>query len=209
MNRSSHVVLLVAFFGSVVLSCTKNDPVPAPAILGFTPEAGPVSATVTISGMHFANDPKQNDVRFNGVKASVTASTTTLLTVTVPEGATSGVVTVTVNGQSTVSENPFTINPLIGSWRFTGFTNTNCANPADDGISACTLDCPTLTFSTGTVLYAAGSTSINFNYTLSATTLTISSLGGSFSPTYVLAGNQLTLVYPPGDCSVTETYVKI
>lgn len=202
-------LLALVFLAALVLSCSSTDPAPTPSIAGFTPEAGPVNSSVTITGMNFGNDPSQNDVRFNGIKATVTSSSSTQLKVTVPGNATSGVITVTVNGQSGVSENQFTINPLVGTWRFTGATATNCHDPADDGLSVCTVDCPTLTFTSGTVVYADLVSSFTFTYTLSATRLTISSPGGSFSPTYVLVGNQLTLVYPPGDCSVTETYVKI
>ena len=202
-------LLALIFLGALVLSCSSTDPTPAPSIVGFTPEAGPVNSAVTINGMNFGNDPSQNDVRFNGLKATVTSSSSTQLQVTVPNKATSGVITVTVNGQSDVSESQFTINPLVGTWRFTGATATNCPDPTDDGLSVCTTDCPTLTFAASTVVYAGLASSFTFTYTLSATQLTISSPGGSFSPTYVLVNNQLTLVYPPGNCSVTETYVKI
>jgi hypothetical protein len=168
-----------------------------------------VLAEIVINGLNFSGDINANDVRFNGAKAEVTASTSNTLTAKVPQSATSGVISVTVNGQTAVSQTAFTINPLVGSWRFTGSTATNCADPTNDGAATCTLDCPTLTFTATTVAYAVAGNVFDFTYTLTATTLTISSPGGSFSPTYVYAGGQLTLVYPPGDCSVTETYVKL
>jgi hypothetical protein len=203
------IVYIFVCGGLVTLSCSSNDPAPTPSITSFSPTTGPALAEVVISGLNFSGDNNANDVRFNGVKAQVTASTSTTLTAKVPQDATSGVITVTVNGQSAVSQNAFTINPLVGSWRFTGSTATNCADPANDGAATCTLDCPVLSFTATTATYAVAGSVYNFTYTLTATTLTISSAGGSFSPTYVYNGGQLTLVYPPGDCSVTETYVKL
>lgn len=207
--RGLAILFVFVAGGIVISSCTSSDPAPAPSIINFSPSTGPALSDVVINGLNFSGDINANDVRFNGVKAEVKASTSNTVTAKVPVGATSGVISVTVNGQTAVSQTPFTINPLIGSWRFTGSTATNCANPANDGAATCTLDCPTLTFTATTVAYATTGNVFDFTYTLTATTLTISSPGGSFSPTYVYAGGQLTLVYPPGDCSVTETYVKL
>ncbi|MFN3403987.1 MAG: FG-GAP-like repeat-containing protein [Cytophagaceae bacterium] len=81
----------------------------APAISGFSPNSGSVGTTVTISGSNFSSTPSQNTVTFNGVAATVTAATSTSLTVTVPSGATTGTISVTVNGQSVVSSSSFTV----------------------------------------------------------------------------------------------------
>lgn len=203
------MAILLALGGTVLCSCSTSDPTPAPRITEFFPDTGPVLSEVTINGVNFSAEISGNDVRFNGTKAEVLQSNSNSLSVRVPQGATSGIISVTVNGQSAVSQTSYTINPLIGAWRFTGSTATNCVDAADDGAATCTLDCPVLTFAANTVTYAVGGNIYNFFYSLTATTLTISSPGGSFSPTYVYAGGQLTLVYPPGDCSVTETYVKL
>ncbi len=194
---------------SLLLSCSKSDPAPAPSIIAFSPTSGPVASTVTLNGVNFSSTPANNDVKFNGAKAEVTASTGSSITVKVPAAATSGIITVTVGGQSAVSASPFTINPLVGVWRHTGTTATNCTNTSEDGATTCVADCPTLTFSATGITYTFTGGTFDFTYTLSGNTLTISSPGGSFSPTYVLAGGQLTLVYPPDVCSVTETYVKL
>lgn len=202
-------ISLIVVACSLLLSCSKSDPAPAPSITTFSPTSGPIASTVTLNGVNFSSTPANNDVKFNGAKAEVTASTGSTITVKVPNTATSGIITVTVGGQSAVSASPFTINPLMGVWRFTGTTASNCANAAEDGATTCTADCPTLTFTASTVAYAFTGGVFDFTYTLSGNTLTISSPGGSFSPTYVLSGSQLTLVYPPDECSVTETYVKL
>jgi hypothetical protein len=193
---------------AMLTGCKTNDVRPAPAISGFTPKSGPEASTVTITGINFSDAEAENEVRFNGVKSTVTTSTTSSITTTVPVGATSGVITVTVAGQSDLSDTPFTLNPLVGTWRFKSATATNCTDPADDGVSSCSSGCPTLTFTASTIVFATVDGDFEFNYTLSGHILTISSAGGFFTPTYVLAGGQLTLVYPPDGCSVTESYVK-
>ena len=60
------------------------------SILSFNPTSAPAGATVTIVGSGFSTTPASNTVKFNGVTATVTASTANTLTVTVPATATSG-----------------------------------------------------------------------------------------------------------------------
>jgi hypothetical protein len=60
-----------------------------PIITNFSPQSGSVSATtVTITGTNFGATIAENIVFFGAVKATVTAASTTSLTVTVPTGAT-------------------------------------------------------------------------------------------------------------------------
>lgn len=72
----------------------------APTITGINPPSARINARVTITGTNF--DPANtanNIVKFNGVAATqVFSSTGTQLQVNVPVGATTGPVTVTVNG---------------------------------------------------------------------------------------------------------------
>lgn len=205
---AQRVILFVAL-SLCGLSCSDSDPTPAPSISGFTPAIGPATTKVTITGVNFSGAPTQNDVRFNGTKANVISSTATTITAEVPQGATSGVITVSVNGQTSVSAKLFMVNPLFGQWIFTGAAATNCADPVDEGVVPCSLNCPILEFLEDTITFSDGTTTYTFNYTLSATTVNISSAGGSFSPGYVIADDRLTLVYPPVDCLVTETYVRL
>lgn len=60
---------------------------PAPAILSFSPASADVGASVTINGSNFNTSPASNIVYFGATRATVTAATTTQLTVTVPAGA--------------------------------------------------------------------------------------------------------------------------
>jgi hypothetical protein len=59
-----------------------------PVIASFTPTSGPVGTSVTITGTNFNANPSNNVVYFGAVKATVTAATSTSLTVTTPAGAT-------------------------------------------------------------------------------------------------------------------------
>lgn len=71
------------------------DVVPAPAITNLDPSSGPVNWPVTISGSEFGTG---GTVTFNGTPATPTNWTDTSITTSVPAGATSGPVVVTVGG---------------------------------------------------------------------------------------------------------------
>jgi hypothetical protein len=81
--------------------------VPAPALTDFSPKTGRAGTAVTITGTHFSKTPAENIVKFNGVVATVTQASETSLTVTVPDGVTTGKIAVTVNGQIAVSTADF------------------------------------------------------------------------------------------------------
>jgi YD repeat-containing protein len=79
------------------------------AILNFTPQTGAVGQSVTIQGQGFSTTASSNAVKFNGVAGTVTTATANSLTVTVPSAATTGLISITVSGQSTSSSTPFTV----------------------------------------------------------------------------------------------------
>lgn len=81
-------------------------------LTGFSPEKGFTGATVTITGSDFIADPAANEVKFNGVAATVTEATASKLVATVPEGATTGKITVTTNGKTLTSATDFTVLEL-------------------------------------------------------------------------------------------------
>ena len=66
------------------------------AIFDFNPQEGPVGISVTIRGQGFNANPALDLVKFNGRAATVTSATTTVLVATVPAGATTGPISVTV-----------------------------------------------------------------------------------------------------------------
>jgi YD repeat-containing protein len=87
------------------------------AISAFTPAHGPIGTAVTIHGQGFGATPAVNAVRFNGTAATVISASSSSLVVTVPAGATSGPITVTVAGQTATSIQPFTVtvSPVISA----------------------------------------------------------------------------------------------
>jgi uncharacterized repeat protein (TIGR03803 family) len=80
-----------------------------PTITSFTPLSGPTGTTVTITGTNFSTTPANNTVTFNGATATVSASTTTSITTTVPASANIGKISVTVSGNTATSTNDFTV----------------------------------------------------------------------------------------------------
>ncbi len=87
------------------------------AIFNFTPQQGGIGTTVTIQGQNFSATPASDVVKFNGTAATVTAATTSSLTVTVPSGATTGPISVKVGTATATTTTNFTLlqNPVITS----------------------------------------------------------------------------------------------
>lgn len=80
-----------------------------PAITGFAPQEGVAGTAVTINGSGFDAVAANNIVRFNGITATVTASTSSSLTTSVPAGAITGPVTVTVGESTATSATDFVV----------------------------------------------------------------------------------------------------
>jgi len=78
----------------------------APTISSIAPNPGGIGQSVTIAGSNFGSS---GSVTFNGVTASTTSWAATAIIATVPVGATTGNVVVTVSGQSS-NGFPFTLN---------------------------------------------------------------------------------------------------
>jgi RHS repeat-associated protein len=88
-----------------------GQPPSAPILTSFTPTSGPVGTVLTITGTNFDPVAANNQVTVNGHPAIITAvnGTGTSLTTTVPQGATTGLITVTTaQGTSTSAQN-FTV----------------------------------------------------------------------------------------------------
>lgn len=97
------------FFVAAFIATTTQAFSQTPTITRTVPVSGLVGATVTIHGTNFDPSPANNAVKFNGVSAVVTASTTTSITTTVPAGATTGTISVTVGGNTGISSNNFIV----------------------------------------------------------------------------------------------------
>ena len=83
-----------------------------PSISGLNPDSGPVGASVEISGTNFGDSQRTSTVTFNGVTATASSWDDTSIAVTVPAGATTGNVVVTVDGQASNGV-AFTVKPSI------------------------------------------------------------------------------------------------
>ncbi|MDA0987453.1 MAG: IPT/TIG domain-containing protein, partial [Bacteroidetes bacterium] len=83
-----------------------------PTITSFTPTTGPVGTTVTITGTNFNTTAANNIVWFGATKATVITASATLLTVTVPVGATYEPIKVlnTANRLMAQSTKPFVVS---------------------------------------------------------------------------------------------------
>lgn len=80
------------------------------AIFAFTPSHGAVGTSVTISGQGFSATGADDTVKFNGTVATVTAATATTLSTSVPDGATTGTISVTVGTATATSMDIFTVD---------------------------------------------------------------------------------------------------
>ena len=91
---------------------------PAPTVTGLSAASGPVGSTLVINGTNFVGDV---GVWFNGVAASPSTSSPTVLTVTVPVGAISGPVQLTTAGVTATSDGSFPLSASAAP-TLTGFT---------------------------------------------------------------------------------------
>jgi uncharacterized repeat protein (TIGR03803 family)/YD repeat-containing protein len=105
---SGPVIVMVGSQSQTVGTFTVATPVPSFTVTDFTPKSAPVGSVVTISGTGFTNPT----VAFNGIAAAVTNITDTGITATVPIGATSGPLTVTV-GNQTQAAGTFTVASAV------------------------------------------------------------------------------------------------
>jgi len=93
----------VSVDGSDIVYATGTFSIPTATITGFTPTSGPRGTTVTVTGTNFDPTPTNNLLRFNGTTAAVTSASTTQLVTTVPYGATTGPISLSVSGAAIVS----------------------------------------------------------------------------------------------------------
>jgi len=87
----------------------QRQSAPGFAITGFSPTSGPVGTSVTIYGAGFSATPANNAVQFNGTAATVAASDAGSISTTVPAGATTGRISVTVGGNTVSSGTDFVV----------------------------------------------------------------------------------------------------
>ena len=167
--------------GSATTSFTVNAS--PPAITTLTPNTGPPTRLVTITGTGFSATAASNQISFNGVSATTLRATPTQLLAQVPAGAATGPVTVTTNS--------LTSNGVA-------FTVTTPAGPP-----------PTVTLLSPIVGTSSGGTKVTFTGTnFVAGTTALFGTGAGLLPT-TLSPTQLTAIAPfsrtPGLVDVVVT----
>lgn len=80
-----------------------------PTITSFSPTSGPIGTEITITGSGFDPNASNNIVFFGATQAVVSTATTTILNLTVPDGATYQPLTVLVDGLIAHSSTPFVV----------------------------------------------------------------------------------------------------
>ncbi|MFD2100303.1 Ig-like domain-containing protein [Flagellimonas iocasae] len=116
MKKIAFLTSLLAALVIGVISCSKddgpNDPTPKegdPKITSFSPTSGPVGTNVFITGQNFGAKAADNTVKIGNTTATVTSASATEIFITVPEGATTGKISVTVGGKTNTTSGSFTV----------------------------------------------------------------------------------------------------
>jgi YD repeat-containing protein len=116
---------------------TVNTASGAPTITGFSPNWAWFGSTLTINGTNFSTTAPLNNVQTNLALAKVSSATTTALSVTVPQNATSGRITVTTPNGKVVSSGDFFVPPVSGAGvsytRRFNFGDTDTVNGSGGG----------------------------------------------------------------------------
>jgi hypothetical protein len=102
-----YAVVVTNIYGSETSSNATLDVYAIPVITSFSPQSGAMGTVVNINGLSFDPTPTNNLVYFGGVRAVVSAASTTNLVVTVPPGATYKSISETVKGLTAYSPMPF------------------------------------------------------------------------------------------------------
>ena len=210
-------------------SCKKDNPAPVPIISSFTPTSGAPGATVTITGKNFSAIAANNTVKFNNTTATVTMVTATDITLTVPQGASTGKITVTANGGTATSSSDFTVlmAPAITSFSPSILavggtliiTGTNFSiNPSDNVVMISNVPV-TVTAATATQLtVTVPSIAITGKITVTTSGVTVTSATditvvpltiSSFSPAYALPGATVTITGTNFSTIPTDNAVSI
>lgn len=110
-SGASNGKITVETGGNTVTSNTDFTLVYPPTIANFSPQSAKASNIVTITGTNFDAIRTNNTVKFNGEVAIINSASNTELQVYVPNLATTGKITLEVNGFSQTTTTDFTIIP--------------------------------------------------------------------------------------------------
>jgi hypothetical protein len=171
---TGNVVVTVSGVASNAIAFTV---IPTPTITSLSPTVGPVGSSVTITGTNFGTSPSGSTVMFGGVQGTATSWSATSIVVTVPTGATTGSVIVTVGG---VASNGVTFT--VGTVAAIAFVQNNSGTPQSSSQA------------TVKVVYTAAQTLGNMNVVVvgwNDSTATVSSVVDTSGNAYALATGPL------------------
>ena len=193
-QTSASFVVTGASVGTVTLTANAPIRLPAtlsltvlpapPTITSFTPLTGVIGTVVTITGTNLNGaGPGTTTVTFNNIDAVVTSVTATTLVTTVPQGATTGKISVTTPGGTALSAQDF------------GFvTSQNFSLSAAPGQVTVVQGQPT---TTQIQVLNNGQNPVTGFVSLAATGLP-TGMSGSFTPSQIAGGQVATLTLNSG-----------
>jgi hypothetical protein len=189
----------------------------APSIINLSPNAGPSGTPVTITGVNFGSSQGSSTVTFNGTNARATSWTATSILVTVPSGATTGNVEVTVGG---IASNGLEFT--VGSGTAPSFTLIQHPQTLGSTCSTTVANCTLSVAPTGsghfgvvmiTLLSASNTwvTAVTDNQGGSWTVPGNTGSGGcyQFAGPYGTTGCAYNLTLPAGVTSITATWSSV
>ena len=117
------LIIVILAISASIAGCTKdsntgsdpNTTSDSPSVTGFSPVTGTAGTTVTITGKNFSSTISADIVKFNGSAATISSATSVQIIVTVPSGATTGKITVTVGTKCATSADDFTVSTTSSS----------------------------------------------------------------------------------------------
>lgn len=100
--------IAMLLFVGMMASCSKEDSSTTPvlAVSSISPTSGPKNTTVILTGTSFSPNAADNKVMLNDNPCAINIASSTSLSITIPRGAGSGTISVTVAGV-TVQSPPF------------------------------------------------------------------------------------------------------
>ncbi|MDJ1503386.1 IPT/TIG domain-containing protein [Xanthocytophaga agilis] len=95
----------------IAFSCKNDDDDnEVLSIVDFTPKTATAGTEITIVGTKFSATASENIVKFGNVEAAIKSASTNQIVAIVPSNATTGKISVTVNGQTVSSSSDFTLS---------------------------------------------------------------------------------------------------
>ncbi|MGH9761252.1 MAG: hypothetical protein ACREAC_10455, partial [Blastocatellia bacterium] len=153
-----------------------------PTISGFTPTGGEVGSSVVLTGQNLIGGSGGTTVTFAGSGASIpaliTSLTATSITVLVPNGAMTGLITVTTSAGSAQTATPFTVSPGQQDYQLTATPGTSTV---------------VLGSSTNYVVYLTSALATFSQLATLSTTGLPSGVTATFTPQQITAGATSTL----------------